>query len=314
MANAKYNFFKRWKDSDQAIQQLVRTVIDQYKNKYYNVWMSRFEWNGLDEDLKEQEENYIMRRFWSDGSLALRNIANTGMLALAPFATVSYNFLDFPDTVTLVNKRGVSEQIIPSGEQIVNKDCAIAYCLPNHKSIEYIVNFYIDRISQAEVLINNNLKLQNMPFVIGVDEKDKSQFEDIVTRILNNELIVFTNVGDLNKLQTLTTSSPYIVDKLKQYEVSLENELLTILGINNSGSQAKKAQMLVDEVNSMKDVINDFGQCIIDEITHWLNRANKVLGRNISIKAKAEPTYVDNDYEDAGISAQKGDEPDEDVL
>ena len=63
MANAKYDFFKRWKDSDQAIQTLVKNVVDNYKNKYYNIWMSRFIWNGLDEDLSEQEENYIMRRF-----------------------------------------------------------------------------------------------------------------------------------------------------------------------------------------------------------------------------------------------------------
>ena len=157
------------------------------------------------------------------------------MLAMCPFSEIKFNYLDFPDTITLVNKRGVSEQIIPTGEQIVNKDVAIVYCLPNHKPIEYVVNFYVDRIAQAEVLINNNLKLQNMPFVIGVTEDDKEEFEDIITRILNNELIVFTSVGDLNKLQTLTTNSPYIVDKLKSYEVSLENELLTILGIQNSG-------------------------------------------------------------------------------
>ena len=204
-----------------------------------------------------------------------------------------------------MNKRGVSEQIIPTGEQIVNKDVAIVYCLPNHKPIEYVVNFYVDRIAQAEVLINNNLKLQNMPFVIGVTEDDKEEFEDIITRILNNELIVFTSVGDLNKLQTLTTNSPYIVDKLKSYEVSLENELLTILGIQNSGSQAKKAQMLVDEVNANNDVISDFGMAIKDEITKWLQRANAVLGRELSIEEKSRPVDSESDYEDASITEGK---------
>lgn len=305
MANAKYDFFKRWKDSDQAIQTLVKNVVDNYKNKYYNIWMSRFAWNGLDEDLSEQEENYIMRRFWSEGKVALRNIANTGMLAMCPFTERTFNYLDFPDTITLVNKRGVSEQIIPTGAQIVNKDVAIVYCLPNHKPIEYVVNFYVDRIAQAEVLINNNLKLQNMPFVIGVTEDNKEEFEDIITRILNNELIVFTSVGDLNKLQTLTTNSPYIVDKLKAYEVSLENELLTILGIQNSGSQAKKAQMLVDEVNANNDVISDFGMAIKDEITKWLERANAVLGRELSIEEKSRPVDSESDYEDASITEGK---------
>lgn len=310
MADNKYQFFKRYKDSDQAIQTLIKRVVDNYYNKYYNVWMSKFEWSGLDEDIKEQEQNYLMRKLWSDGKVALRNISNTGMLAMCPFAEHSYNWLDFPEEVTLVNKRGVSQRIIPEGVQIVNKDVAILYCLPNHKPIRYVVDYYIDRMAQVEVLINNNLKLQNIPFIVGVTEEDKNQFEDIMTRILNNELVVFTSVGDLTKLQTLATQAPYIIDKLKSYQVSLENELLTVLGIDNSGSQAKKAQMLVDEVNANNDIINDYGKAIEDEIKMWLERANKVLNREISIEVKSTPVESESDFEDASIKESK----DEDVV
>lgn len=310
MADNKYQFFKRYKDSDQAIQTLIKRVVDNYYNKYYNVWMSKFEWSGLDEDIKEQEQNYLMRKLWSDGKVALRNISNTGMLAMCTFAEHSYNWLDFPEEVTLVNKRGVSQRIIPEGVQIVNKDVAILYCLPNHKPIRYVVDYYIDRMAQVEVLINNNLKLQNIPFIVGVTEEDKNQFEDIMTRILNNELVVFTSVGDLTKLQTLATQAPYIIDKLKSYQVSLENELLTVLGIDNSGSQAKKAQMLVDEVNANNDIINDYGKAIEDEIKMWLERANKVLNREISIEVKSTPVESESDFEDASIKESK----DEDVV
>lgn len=305
MADKKYQFWKRYKDVDETIQRLAADVRNNLYNKYYNVWMSKFKWNGLDENNKEQQENYIMRKLWSDGKLALRNINNTGLLAMCPFAENSYNFLDFPDTITLVNKRGVSESIIPSGLQVVNKDVAIVYCNPAHKSIEYVVNYFIDRIIQVEVLINNNLKIQNMPFVISVTEEDKDQFDDIINRILNNELVVFSSVGDINKLQNFTTTAPFIVDKLKAYEVSLENELLTVLGIDNSGVQAKKAQMLVDEVNSNNDIINDYGQAIEDELKKWLDRANKVLNRNITIEAKSKPIESTHDYEEASIVKSK---------
>lgn len=305
MANAKYKFLKRYKNCDKTVQNFVLDVCNNLSNKYYNVWMSKFKWSGLDEDMSEQQENYIMRRFWSDGTIAVRNIAKTGLIALTPWTVSKYNYIDFPEEIQLVNKRGVSEQVIPAGPQIVNKDVAILYCLPNHKSIKYIVDYYIDRMAQVEVLINNNLQLQNIPFIVGVTEEDREKFDDIVTRILNNELIVYTSVSDINRLQTLATNAPFIVDKLKAYEVSLENELLTVLGIDNSGVQAKKAQMLVDEVNSNNDIINDYGAAIEDEITHWLERANKVLGRNISIEAKSKPVDKTSDYEDAGIVEQK---------
>ena len=305
MANNKYQFWKRFKGQPNYIQELLNEVSNNYTDKYYNIWMSKFKWTGLDEESKEQQENYIMRKLWSDGSLAIRNIANTNLIALMPFATISYNYLDFPETVNLINKRGVSEVIIPSGEQVVNKDVAIVYCLPSHKPIKQLVKYYTDRIAQVEIIISNNLKLQNIPFVIGCNEEDKDSMEDIVERILNNELVVYSAVGDINKLQTLATTAPYLIDKLKSYQVSLENELLTTLGIDNSGVQAKKAQMLVDEVNANNDAINDFGNCIIDELKSWLERANKVLNRNISIEAKSKPVDTTKDFEDASITAQK---------
>ena len=308
MANNKYQFWKRFKGQPNYIQELLKEVSDNYTDKYYNIWMSKFKWTGLDEETKEQQENYIMRKLWSDGSLAIRNIANTNLIALMPFATISYNYLDFPETVNLINKRGVSEVIIPSGEQVVNKDVAIVYCLPSHKPIKQLVKYYTDRIAQVEIIISNNLKLQNIPFVIGCNEEDKDSMEDIVERILNNEIVVYSAVGDINKLQTLATTAPYLIDKLKAYQVSLENELLTILGIDNSGVQAKKAQMLVDEVNANNDAINDFGNSIIDELKSWLERANKVLNRNISIEAKSKPVDTTKDFEDASITEQKQEE------
>ena len=308
MANNKYQFWKRFKGQPNYIQELLQEVSNNYTDKYYNIWMSKFKWTGLDEESKEQQENYIMRKLWSDGSLAIRNIANTNLIALMPFTTISYNYLDFPETVNLINKRGVSEVIIPSGEQVVNKDVAIVYCLPSHKPIKQLVKYYTDRIAQVEIIISNNLKLQNIPFVIGCNEEDKDSMEDIVERILNNELVVYSAVGDINKLQTLATTAPYLIDKLKAYQVSLENELLTTLGIDNSGVQAKKAQMLVDEVNANNDAINDFGNCIIDELKSWLERANKVLNRNISIEAKSKPVDTTKDFEDASITETKQEE------
>ena len=303
--NPKYDFCKRYRGCGTEVKAFINQVAQNLKNKYYNVWMSKFKWSGLDEEIKEQEQNYIMRHFWSEGTVALRNIKGLNLLAMCPWNTETYNYLDFPEKIVLVNKRGVSKTIIPSTPQVVNKDVALLYCLPNHKSISSVVYYYIERMIQVEIVINNNLKLQNIPFVIGVTEEDKDQFDDIIEKILNNELVVFTSVNDIKKLQTLATNAPYIVDKLKTYLVSLENELLTVLGIDNSGAQAKQAQLTVDEVNASNDIINDYGLAIEDEIKAWLERANAVLGRNISIEAKIKPVDSTHDYEDVTITESK---------
>lgn len=306
MAENKSKFWKRRrKIISKDINKLIALTVDTYNNKYYNLWMSKFEWNGLDEDLKEQEENYIMRKLWYDGTVAIRNIKNTNMIAIAPWELQNYNYLGFPETINLVNERGASKTIIPSKTLIVNKDVALLFCTPSQKPIKTVVDYYVDRITQAVVLINNNLCLQNMPFVINCTEEDQKRLSDIVDRILNNELVITTASSDINKLQALITQVPFLIDKLQAYIVSMENELLTILGVDNSGVQAKKAQMLVDEVNANNDVINDYGNSIIDELTKWLDRANTVLGRNITIKAKSKPVDTTKDYEDASIKLDK---------
>lgn len=306
MAENKSKFWKRRrKIISKDINKLIALTVDTYNNKYYNLWMSKFEWNGLDEDLKEQEENYIMRKLWYDGTVAIRNIKNTNMIAIAPWELQNYNYLGFPETINLVNERGASKTIIPSKTLIVNKDVALLFCTPSQKPIKAVVDYYVDRITQAVVLINNNLCLQNMPFVINCTEEDQKRLSDIVDRILNNELVITTASSDINKLQALITQVPFLIDKLQAYIVSMENELLTILGVDNSGVQAKKAQMLVDEVNANNDVINDYGNSIIDELTKWLDRANKVLNRNITIEAKSKPVDTTKDYEDASITVDK---------
>ena len=63
--------------------------------------------------------------------------------------------------------------------------------------------------------------------------------------------------------------------------------------------------MLVDEVNANNDVISDFGMAIKDEITKWLQRANAVLGRELSIEEKSRPVDSESDYEDASITEGK---------
>ena len=305
MADNKYAFFGRFKGANGSVMQLLKNTVSNYKNKYYNVWMSKFKWSGLDEECAEQQENFIMRKLWSEGTVALRNIENTDMMAAASYATNQYNILDFPEVITLVKNRDASDKIIPKDPQVVNKDVAIIYCLPSHEPIEKIVDFYCSRMAQVELVINNNLKLHSNPFLISCTEENKQQMEDIVNRILNNELVVFCSQKDISNLQALLLNAPYLIDKLKAYQVSLENELLTILGIDNSGTQAKKAQMLVDEVNANNDIINDFGASIEDELKSWLERANKVLNRNISIEAKSKPVDATKDFEDASVTEKK---------
>lgn len=289
----KYQFFKRHSEGDvgnAGVLELEGRIRQNYINKYYNIWMSKFKWGGLDEEISERQENFIMRKFWSDGTVAARKIENTGLLAFMPYAGMTYDLYDFPTTVTLVNLRGVSETIVPQTPQVVNKDVVIGWCQPNHKPIESVVRYYVDRMVQVDMVINTNLNLQKMPFLVGVNEDDNSKMKDVVRRILNNEVVIFADLQDLSKVQTLVTQTPYIIDKLVEHKRCLEQELLTYMGVDNNGSESlEQTHVSVDAVNANNDIINDYNYAIESEVEKFVNRLNAVLGRNVSAKVVSAP-------------------------
>ena len=209
-------------------------------------------------------------------------------MVYAPWTLNTFDCYDLPETITLVNVHNAP--FIPYEPQVVGKDVVIGWCQPNHKSISTVVDYYVSRMVQVDLVINTNLQLQKMPFLVGVNEVDKDKMEDIVQRIINNEVVIFANLEDLQKVQTLITQTPYIVDKLNDYKRSLEQELMTFLGVDNNGSNSlEQTHVSVDAVNANNDVINDYGNAIESEINKWLADVNRVFGRNISIKAVSKP-------------------------
>ena len=78
----KYAFWNG--DGGMTVADLASKAKQNYINKYYNIWMSKFKWTGLDEEMAAQEENFIMRKFWSDGTVVAKPIKNTDLMVFAP--------------------------------------------------------------------------------------------------------------------------------------------------------------------------------------------------------------------------------------
>ena len=289
----KYQFFKHRGEEgvgQAGVLDLEAKIRQTYINKYYNIWMSKFKWEGLDEPVKAQQENFIMRKLWCDGTVACRYMKDVDVLVFAPYAGFEYDLYDFPSKVTLINLRNAPLSMIPFEPQSVGKEVVLGWAQPNHRPIADIVRFYVDRMVQVDMVINTNLNLQKMPFLIGVNETDKDKMHDIVRRILNNETVIFADLEDLQRVQTLVTQTPYVIDKLVDHKRYLEQELMTYLGVDNNGSQSlEQTHVSVDAVNANNDVINDFGNAIQEELQKWLDSIKLMCGRELRIVAMSRP-------------------------
>lgn len=260
-------------------QRRIRTM---YFNKYYNMFMNMFEWKGL----TTEEQNYVMKKLWGSGTIAAFKIKNLDVLGFAPYAECGWNMYDFPEEVTLINEHGVP--FIPNTPQVVNKDVVLGWAQFNQKPVKEIVEYYIDRMTQVDMVINTNVELHKMPYLIGVDPADKEKLEDVVDRILSNELVVFADLESAQLVKALATQPQYIIDKLHAYRIQLENELLTYLGFDNSGNSEKATTMLLDEINANNVVINASGDQFKTCVNNFCKRIKEVFGIEISAELKAE--------------------------
>ena len=289
----KYQFFKNHSErgaGQAGVLDLENRIRQTYLNKFYNIWMSKFKWEGLDEDVKAQQENFIMRKLWCDGTVCCRHMRDIDVLVFTPYAGFEYDLYDFPSKVTLVNLRNAPLSMVPQEPQTVGKDVVLGWAQPNHKPIAEIVRFYVDRMVQVDMVINTNLNLQKMPFLIGVNETDKEKMHDIVRRILNNETVIFADLEDLQRVQTLVTQTPYVIDKLVEHKRGLEQELMTYMGVDNNGSQSlEQTHVSVDAVNANNDVINDYGNAIQEEIQKWIDQIQRVFSRQLRIIPMSRP-------------------------
>lgn len=261
----------------------ARDMKTMYVNKYYNLWMNMFEWNGL----TREEQTYIMKKLWSEGTIAAFRIPLlNGELGYAPYAEFGWNMYDFPEEVTLINERGVP--YIPMNVQTVDEDVVLGWAQYNKKPVRMIVDYYIDRMVQVDMVINTNIELHKMPFLIACAPEDADKLKDIVQRILNNELVVYADADQVNLIKSLATQPQYVIDKLHAYRIQLENELLTYLGFDNSGNSEKATTMLLDEINANNVMINVGGDQFESCLGDWCKRIGEVFGKTISCKLKAE--------------------------
>jgi len=135
------------------------------------------------------------------------------------------------------------------------------------------------------MVINTNLQTHKMPFLVGVSPNDIEKAKDIISRILNNEVEVFMDAEDLQLVKSFATETPYIIDKLYSYKTSLENELLTYLGIDNAVADDTKDRLIVDQVNANNQMINANRQGMLECVTEFVDLIKEVLGFEITVKA-----------------------------
>lgn len=257
--------------------------------KYYNLFRANFKWKGID----YRQEEFIMKQLWSKGTVAAFRIKGIDEIGFAPWTVCRYDMYGEPETAVLTNMWG--SPLIPTSEQSIDKDVVIGWIQSNRKPFSMVVEWYIRRLAQIEQVININLNIHKMPFIIPVeDAKQKDKIADVINRILAGELVITMEGIDPALFNCVETKAPYIIDKLKNYYQTLENELKTYMGINNPGV-SKIEQLQLSEVTANDGEIMDYDSDFSSCIESFCDRIKKTLGKEISCEIERDPLMIESE-------------------
>ena len=246
-----------------------------YIDKYFNLYMN----NLKIENTTYQEENFIKRRFWSDGTIACFMIKPINKQCFVDYAISQYNIYDYGVYATPINRKGVS--FIPNKIMEIDKDICLIYAQHNKKGILNLVMSYINRIVDVEMVIKQQLKSHKIPFVFTGEETEKDKFKDFFNKINTDITDLYMTGAELDNINVLNLNNGFIIDKLYSLKQQLENELKEYLGINNMGTTEKKEHLINSEVDSNNEVVETSRASIIDVLNIYFENCNKILGTKL---------------------------------
>ena len=266
-----------------------------YIEKFFNKWMNKFDFVGLN----YQQKHYIMKKFWSVGSVAcssiktadkeLAGLIDDGLvdmkensLIFTPWTFANrYNIYDFPTHVNLVNVRGV--KFITTKQLELDKEVVIIYAQKNHKSVYSSIEAKIEELIDIEMKKRVARKAQSQPWMFAFSPEDFAQAKILQEQMESDEPYMFVPFKDVDRAKSLTSGAPYIVDKIEQDRQKVENDVLTMLGVNNVGIGEKKEHLVVDEVNANNEDIEQQSSSFEYEISDGFDRVNNIFNKDIEV-------------------------------
>lgn len=153
----------------------------------------------------------------------------------------------------------------------------------------WIVSDYAENISDIQRTIDTQLFAHKMTFILSGDEKQLLTLKNIVNNKANNELAQYVKKGiTTDTLEVFDVNSPFIIDKLFAYKKEMLNEFYTLYGYNNTAEE-KAERLIVDEVNSNNEVIeNAYLGAMLEMRKEACEKINKLFGLNIDVKLRRD--------------------------
>lgn len=257
-------------------------------NHFVNLAIKRFKWDNLPEGLTSDILEEMIITYGQLGA-----INDRGLIKILPaHGTNRVNIYNQPIGYMLYGMNGETHNV-SSKEMVRLRNNPLG--TPDKDNL-LIFAKRLDNIEQTQEV---NLFQQCMPKIIATNRDGILTAKNIIKKIKDFSFVILSRDKGINNQirqdDVIDTSSPYLLDKLSDYDNYMVNKVMTYLGINNANID-KKERLISDEVNANNDQIQSILDMYFECRQEFCKLVNEKFGTNITVEKREvdEPPHADN--------------------
>ena len=252
-----------------------KTVFEKFKL----ISINAFEWDGLPDGILER---HIERVLFDHGKAIFFRDPQMSYMCLETQDSTQLNVYGDP-----LHYRAYGYNY---NREYAADDCVI---IENNKlrlnTYDFVMH-YVNKIVEAERTMDVNVKAVKTPIIFACDDSTAMTLKAISSKVDGNVPYLYIDKSiSLNDITTLDTGANFLCNDLMDYKKSVENELLTFLGLNNTPVD-KKERLITDEAEANDELIASFADLQLEARERACKLINKMYGLNVTVRRR----LVDN--------------------
>ena len=238
--------------------------------------MNEWEWAGLPYGI---EPRHIERLLFSRGMACFFRDPNMSYMVLECAPGGNVNVYGDP---LWYRVHGYNYQ-----RQVKAGDCVIIRNNLLALSTHDFVLHYVNKLAEAERTMDVNIKACKTPIVFACDDKDALTFKRIFQQVDGNVPAIFADRNlNLDSMTAFQTGVKFMGNELMDYKRSVESDLLTFLGQDNTPVD-KKERLITDEAQANNQLIASFADLQLEAREKACQEINAMFGLAVSVKRRA---------------------------
>lgn len=244
----------KYQDIDNVV--MNQNTYYMYLYRLLDLAMSVFKWadlpKGVDERMLEfwLLQNGMAVFFYDEDLKYGKNKLNApeGFAALQVMIAGQWDMYNYPRERRAYAVNGLNVDLNEENSVIIFNDYIR---VPTFMTLD----LYARRLAEIDRTIDINVRAQKTPKIITCDEKQRLSFKNLAMQVDGNcYWIMADKTLDLNEVNVLDVTAPYVSNDMQILKHQLWNEALTFIGIENVNTEKKERQISTEVMSNMGDV------------------------------------------------------------